>query len=317
VLITNKEKKMISKMIYTLATLLCIAALEACSVSADGGGGNPAKPSTPGPDGFFDTKPTISGPTVEGHWTSLCKKMDKNYRRFDVVFKDDTVVRSETQYSDAGCAAQISNTSLQGRFRFIEKFDDGFGIEYAFNMGSGVTTFPQEKIAVQDKALYLSDFVAGSLAKVLSDEPLYIEGATPSPTPVQGVHDAEMAYSYADAKYAFCSNQGYGFLIDFQGTSLSKAGTGTAKIGYKVCGSQNDIQWFKKARSISVELKDGYPQISMGGDPSYPDYIQTSSYRDGISAYREAFSSMSGNSGGCFFLKNDGTGNLPFTYDCY
>lgn len=45
----------------------------------------------------------------------------------------------------------------------------------------------------------------------------------------------------ADAKYAYCSTQGYGSVIDFQGTDLSKNGSGIARIGRKSCALGNNF----------------------------------------------------------------------------
>lgn len=288
--------------------------LAACSVST---------PSAPKPTGggFFDSKLTVQGPAVEGHWRSVCTQESRNlYRQFDLNFKADTVTRDEILFSDATCAKKTSENLSQGRFRFIDAFSDGsFGIEYAFDLGSGMTTFPQEKIFVHESKLFISDFQTGDGASVLSQEPLYLEGTAPNtPTVPKEPTAAVLAASFSAAKYAFCSVQGFAVLVDFQGTSLSTAGQGSAKIGSKTCNTNEPLKWNTDPTPFTVTVSDGYPRIHFsGGSSSYPDYIRASGSYTGLSSGIETFSSFGGNSGGCYFTTNGGTQDVPFIDPCY
>jgi hypothetical protein len=300
--------------------LLSIAALGACSIKTSGGA-----PPAADNGGFFDQKATVPGPAVEGEWTSLCaRKYQDTYRIFNFKFKGDTVARNEVLFSDAKCKVKAGEKFNHGRFRFIDAFaDGGFGIEYAFDLGSGLTTFPQEKLAVDGTALYISDFQTGEMARVNEKEPLYLAGTTPpaptpAPTPAPGSPTkAILANDYQGAKYAFCNTQGRAVIVDFQGASLATDGQGLAKIGTRSCGSKSPIQWRSTATSFTVSVVNGFPIISFNsGSRDYPDNIRSYYNYQGLSGSIETFARFDGNSGGCFFTTNGGTQGIPFMDAC-
>lgn len=292
-----------------IAIVLVAVLLGACkakvTANGNGGGGAPAKP-------FMDPKPTITGPNVTGHWRSACKpKSSTNaFRQFDFTFTAETVQRKEMVYSDRACTALVSTDLSSGRYRFIEQYrDGGFNIEYAFDLGGGITSYPQEKFKILSGYLYISDFVIGDIAPVLMNEPLAPDGM------VLPDADAQVASSYSVANHAWCSNQTTGFMVDFTGYDLSREGEGEARVGSKRCGSNRPMSWAPDKVYFTVRLVDGQPQIEFP-NTRYADYIQPSDYANGLSTGQSAYSSFSGNSGECFFLTNEGTKGAPFTYEC-
>lgn len=132
-------------------------------------------------EGFYDSKPTIQGPKVQGHWQSACNRKpgSSTYRKFDIVFSKGTVERLEKVYADIACATPgTAIIKSQGRFRFIEKYTNGsYNIEYAFDEGSGITSYPQEKLAIDGDRLFISNYAVGDLATVLESEPLFLISA--------------------------------------------------------------------------------------------------------------------------------------------
>lgn len=310
------QKRSFSK--KTVWVLPALALLAACSAKIDGGSpaSAPADYVHPQNDGFFDSRPTLEGPSIEGHWLSGChlKSETQTYRTFEFTVAAEKISRVEHLFEDSTCQNQKAEKSNSGRFRFIEKSTDGrLTVEYAFQQ-ENVTVFPQEKILLQDGLLYISDFYIGDV-DVLRDEPLSLvtAGSQPAPTPV--LKPATLAVSYAEAKYAFCSNQGFGILINFKGTDLSKDGNGVAIRGYKTCGSSAPVKWGTQEAVITVKLENGKPQISFPRT-QYMDNIRPYSYQSGLAGASGANSSLGGNSGECFFLTNDGTQNIPFGYAC-
>jgi hypothetical protein len=159
------------KTIVTSSILVGGMILSACSAQIEGGGSafDLAPPS------FIDEKPTIQGPEVEGHWQSDCHEAyARTYRRWSLSFRGGKVQRVERKYTDAKCLRPSEEVSYSGRFRFIDSYKDGgYNIEYAFDLGNGFTSYPQEKIVVRESNLYLSNYRIGEDASIMASEPLY------------------------------------------------------------------------------------------------------------------------------------------------
>lgn len=317
---------MFKKILLSSTVLMALVSLCACSIKTSGEAGAPS----PLPnDGFFDSKATVQGPTVEGQWQSACHTpYDTGSRIFKIKFEGGTVVRDELIYSDDECKQLSKENVFKGRFRFIDIFGDGsFGIEYAFDLGNGAHTYPQEKILLQNSALYIGNFSTGEMATVLSDEPLFLTQAgtppgttptpTPAPAPAPGTGKAILATNFAEAKYAICSTQGIAVLVDFMGTSIAKSGSGSAKVGFKYCNSKSAFQWRKTSNAVTVTFTNGYPRIDFdSGVSGYPDNIRTSSSYKGLDGWIETFATFDGNSGGCYFTTNGGNDGVPFMDEC-
>src|SRR5262245_19319392 len=64
---------------------------------------------------FSDPKATIPGPDATGDWRSSCidpRTGTSGSRRIQVVFKDNTVVRTQSNFSDQNCQT-LQSTSVQ------------------------------------------------------------------------------------------------------------------------------------------------------------------------------------------------------------
>jgi hypothetical protein len=308
------------KMILASSVIMTIA-ISACSTKSEDSpiqfSGTPPKQQSQD-SGFFDPKATIAGPVIEGRWISACaQKSNGAYRKFDLKIVGETISRSEINYTDSACATAGIPNENHGRFRFIELFaDGGYGIEYAFDAGSGITSFPQEKIVFKDKVIFISNFFTGDLAQVMTDEPLYLADpvtgvpvAPPVPEPV--IKQAEPAYSYRDVKFAFCSIQGFGAMIDLRDVNLTRLGAGNAKMGFKSCNAMKPIKWQSTQKTVNVTSINGLPQLSFSDGST----ISTNTSETGLGR-TTGYSVIAGNSGDCFFLKNDGTSGLNFIYRC-
>lgn len=299
--------------------LLTLLGLAACSAKVDGG--SPAQPTLPN-GGFMDEKATIPGPTLEGHWLSKCNSDGYNkFRIWEITVQGGSLTRQESTFNDSACQQSAKVEKSQGRFRFIDKYSDGsYNIEYAFVNGN-ITVFPQEKVKLDGTTLYISDRRTGEAAGLLTKEPLYKNGVAPqpAPTPVPPAEPSEttavIADNYGSVRYAFCSTQGLGILIDFQATPLNTDGQGTARVGSKVCGDGRRIRWQARQVDFTVKMSSGRPTISFLGS-TYDDRISTSSYQNGLRGSQAANTVIGGNSGECFFLENAATKGLPFIYDC-
>lgn len=303
----------------SLAAVAAGLALSACSAKVSGDGG-----AIPAPPQFMDPKPTIQGPAVSGHWVSQChvKPGTTAYRRFDVTFTPTTVNRNELLFSDAQCTTSAGANKASGRYRFIDHYaDDSYVIEYGFDLGQGLTSFPQEKVQLVNGQLLLSDFAIGEIAPMLTDEPLSNANAptptpTPTPTPAPtGPQAAVPATNYSEAKYAFCSNQGSGVMLDLSSVDLSQNGSGDVRTATKVCGDTAALQWSRGTSHINVTMNGGLPQIDFPNS-QFGDYVHADQSHTGLSGSMSAYSVLGGNSGECFFLKNEGTTGLPFVFDC-
>jgi hypothetical protein len=127
----------------------------------------------------------------------------------------------------------------------------------------------------------------------------------------------QIAYRYEDAKFAYCSTQGFGTLIDFQNYNLAKAGKGVARIGYKTCNTSETIQWSKTTSEFVVELQNGLPQINFPKE-KYETYIHPYGNQTGSRALQGsgAPASMGYNSGECFFFRTAEFSGYYFIYQC-
>ena len=223
-------------------------------------------------------------------------------------------MRNEYDYTDSSCRTLATTVAYHGKFRFIDSYSSGnYNIEYAFDVGNGITSFPQEDLMVSNNQLFVSDFVAGSAAAVLKNEPLNAFGT--APTPGSTSVPAVQVSSYAAGKYAFCSTQGHGVMLDLTGVNLTQNGTGTAILGTKLCGSPNSITWSGQNVLASVVIVNGLPQVSFPNS-TFSDYIRPNGSQSGLLGYAGAPALLNGNSGECFFLSNEGTQNLPFAFAC-
>lgn len=304
---------------------MAIAVVNLAGCSAEVSGGSPVETPKATGTGFFDPKPAIVGPLLEGHWISDCrlKPSGKVYRKFDLVVAGEQLTRTESRFTDSKCQVSDSQTRDTGRFRFIDVYaDTSYNIEYAFDLGDGKTIFPQEKILLADKKIFLSDFVIGEMGQLLMNEPLFLNGIQPVPGPVTGPapvpvpQDAILARNYTDAKYAFCETQGRATLLYFNGFSFEVEGSGSAKIARKNCGAVQPLKWEATERAFKVILKNGKPQVSFP-QTAYSDRIEPYSYQSGLEGASGAYSIIGGNSGECFFLKSEDILGVPFTYECY
>jgi hypothetical protein len=140
-------------------------------------------------------------------------------------------------------------------------------------------------------------------------------------TPCFAWASAQLAWSYSEAKYAYCSTQGYGSIVDFGGTDISKPGYGTARIGAKTCEKGSAITWSPKTAQFTVTYANGKtPQIEFTGT-DFSTYVHSSDYGSGLNrVYGQpapAFGDIVGNSGGCFFITTlDTDGIKYFVYPC-
>ena len=90
----------------------------ACSATISGKSDDqpPQKLTNPN-DGFFDQRPTIEGPKLDGHWTSLCTQYFPNsYRIFDITVSENKITRIEKNYSDQNCTIQFKSYEEKGRW---------------------------------------------------------------------------------------------------------------------------------------------------------------------------------------------------------
>lgn len=169
---------MITKILFSTIALIAVTQLVACSAkvegNADGGGGSGPTPAGT-EEGFFDPRPSIAGPNLEGKWKSACHvAYDYSSYMYQYTVNGQAVERTESRFTDSQCSNLRKETAYKGRFRFLEaSADKTYTVEYAFDEGNGITSFPQEKVLVEGNALYLSHFMVGDGATVFKNQPLY------------------------------------------------------------------------------------------------------------------------------------------------
>lgn len=318
-------EKTIAEYSKALVLLVAAAALSACSVSASGGEEIPLPIPTPAANAeqTFE-KPAIPGPDVAGKWISSCVK---NYftdgtRKLTVQYEKSKFTYTKEEFSDQSCTT-ISNTEqFGGPYQFSQQNPDNeWVIDYNYKIGNVIYHLSGQKLQLEGDTLYLSEFAFGTV-KVNRDMPFKKEGATPTP-PVSsapntgGLKKAKIANNFSNAKYAFCNTQGFGVMVDFQGKNLTEPGIGKAKIGYKSCESREAIQWSSKTLDFQVTMSGNSPKVSFLYTTS-DSYIEPyGTYQSGLSSSIGAIANINGNSGSCFFLENDGTQDIPFTYPCF
>lgn len=192
---------MIFKKINTLIVLHAIIGLSACSATvSDDGQSQPTQIGESVNEKFMDERNTIQGPTWIGHWLSDCVRIkDDSFRRWDLLVTEKTISRKEILFTNAKCTEGKNEKTSLGRYRFIDSFKDGsWNIEYAFNLPNGITSFPQEKIKLENNKVYLSNFYLADFGYLLTDEPLHLvidtppseappQEPTPSPPPVVNI----------------------------------------------------------------------------------------------------------------------------------
>jgi hypothetical protein len=140
-------------LILTNAALI----LSACSAKIDGGSN-----SLPTVQAPFAHK--ITGPDVEGAWTSECRidSISNKYKVFSAEFSAQNVKRSANLFSDNKCTQIYERNEDTGLFRWVDKTNySGFQVDYKFDLGNGVTANTKEEILVEKDLMYLSDFRIG------------------------------------------------------------------------------------------------------------------------------------------------------------
>lgn len=296
-----------------LAYLLISSSLlmAACSVKPSGGGKaqgpNPAAPSKK----FFDKRATIQGPDVEGQWLSDCNysSFEKSWRRFEMNFAGESVTRSEKIYSDDECTNLTETKAHNGIFRFIDSLtNDIFVVEYAFDLGGGITNYTMENLKKVDEMIYIGNFASGEGMGVIESEPLKKVDASAGDekseetTPPQET-EARVVTSYQEATHLVCDLQGLITVVDFQGLNLSRNGSSNTKIGYRDCEGQ--VSWYEGEYPVSVTYQGSFPQLSF--TTLGADRVQTWDTGSGLdlnSYARPAFGVIGGNSGECYFTKS-------------
>lgn len=318
---SNKQKNNAKHIVILLIATLGWA-LSACSAKIEGGGGESPIP-LPKPDPQPAFAHQIQGPVVDGVWKSGCIPNGwdaSKYKSITLEIQGQNVHRVGTNFSDTKCERALDSVDSTGVFRFNKlNYFGQYEVEYQFKMENGTYT-QYEVFNVVDGDLFVSDLIGGDskadvkLKKQSASQPAPAPQPNPTPVPEPVLKPAHKADRYAEAKYAFCSTQGFGTLVDFKGTDLTKNGEGRALLGSKICKTENAIKWSQKDVKITVTIKDGKPQIAF--PESRYTSIEPYSYQDGIGNYG-ASAMMGGNSGECFFLTNNGTQGLPFVYSCY
>lgn len=318
---------------YSIAILSIVLLLTNLGCSAhieDAAPAFPAAPPPPAEKPFKD--PAIQGPIVTGKWISTCSEdnVSGGSRQASLQFEADKFTYSNYFSSGKSCAQVTKTDSFSGIYQFSKQISDSLWIiDYHYKIGNVTYNMSGQKLQISDQKIYISEFTFGEVT-VNKNLPFSKVGPTspspaePSPTPQppsssvpgQELKDAVIAESYSRAKYAFCSTQGFGTLIDFGGANLSLNGSGQAKMGFKACNLETSVRWGSTPVNFKVQIQNGQPQISFL-NTKYGDNIKPYSYQSALRSGQAANATIGGNSGECFFLENDGTKNIPFIYECY
>lgn len=124
---------------------------------------------------------------------------------------------------------------------------------------------------------------------------------SPSPEPDPSTVAPQIASSWSEVKYAFCSAQGrYGVLVDFRGSDLTTNPGGTAQLGWRSCSASTPFRW-SDPQDFSVSMNHKVLTFNFGSGDTIRVSMKKPSGGSGV---------FSGNSGPCAFLKNEGTQDI-------
>lgn len=166
------------KIVRLMMVFGAMVAFSACSAKTDGGGGAGPVPVEP-----FDNK--ITGPSVEGVWTSVCllDSFEKKYKTKSAEFRGNTIKRTANLYEDRLCQKLSTKNELSGVFRWSDRTSyGGYVVDYKLDLGNGWTSATREEILVDDGTMYSSDFAVG-FGTIDKDFPMKKAGEVPSPEP--------------------------------------------------------------------------------------------------------------------------------------
>lgn len=111
------------------------------------------------------TEQGVAGPTVEGTWISACTidpMTSTGFKKLEVQFTGNNVTRSTLKYADADCATSTGTKTEKGTFLFSENLGNGYyTIKYSIDLGNGWHSLPTEKLYLDAKYLYLSNYMTG------------------------------------------------------------------------------------------------------------------------------------------------------------
>ncbi len=293
-----------------LGAILSTLLMSACSAKVSGGDAPSVPPVAP-----FGNK--ITGPVVEGSWSSQCVMWFNSYHQRKMTFTGQQIFRVDNDYSDKDCTQLTNKDEVRGVFRWVDKTSyGGYSMDYRLDIGQGVTQITGEELLIENNLMYLSGFQVGfgSIDKAL---PMSKDGAAPAPgkpsadpTPEQADPakiSGVIATSLATAKYAFCNAQGFGYILDFQNQDLSSIKEGTVKLSGRVCNRSGQFQDLGSAHFTIERPSEKVGDFKISLDDGY--------INGNARNMKDADALMSGNSGMCTFLTNNGIqGVFPADY---
>lgn len=112
----------------------------------------------------------VDGPVVEGTWTSACTIdpfTSSGFKKLEVQFAGNNVTRSTLKFADSQCTTSTDSKVEKGTFIFSENLGNGYyTIKYTIDLGNGWSSLPTEKIYIDAKYLYLSNYMNGDTVDI-------------------------------------------------------------------------------------------------------------------------------------------------------
>lgn len=172
-------KHNLKKTKVVLKSIAIFVLLAACNIKSKvGDQPPPTKDKFPG-------KPRVQGPVVEGAWSSNCVVDYYQSKKWSLSFAGDTFTRTQEIFNDQYCKTSKEKKIESGSYIFSHTFPDGsFEINYAIDLGSGWTSYVDEKILFENNILYISNYVSGEAAPIVRNMPMMKDLTSPPPAPV-------------------------------------------------------------------------------------------------------------------------------------
>lgn len=162
----------------------------------------------------------------------------------------------------------------------------------------------------------VSSLFFGCSASVNSSGPEALEKGNKQNGKTPGFGNAEIATTYAEARYAICTTNSWGkFMVDLSYRPLQKPGPTKIRLGLAYCDGK--VEWYEGTHAGSVtQDTNGYPDINFyaKGDGHY----SISSMKAGTGLNQDGYISAAGlniygtenDVGRCYFLKTPTVKNL-------
>lgn len=246
-------------------------------------------------------------PKIEGDWVSVCiRETSFTSLQYRLKFAADQVERRTDRYPESNaCQGKVTpGQPAKASFRAIRQYGPGhYQLEYR---SSSELKFQYVK-AESNKLWMSTEHYVRDLA---NDTAIEMKQALALP-PHTGA--AILATDWRNARFAFCSNQGYATLIDLSRSDLQEGLIRAPRAKVWGCNRTPATEWRNLDAGRLIGGRENF-ELKLTG---FTDIlINHSGYVGTYKQFPYGSSNVGGNSGECFFIQDDNVKGLNFTYGC-